>query len=261
MSELHLVSDLDNAQEMRQSHPVGSAMAGSHLETSFSEWLHHRYQGQVEWKNLLREMMLGNGIKYDHCDEVPADIYYVPPEQMNLDMPLFVGSQTPSAPRGSIVCVIDTSRSVSVDMLKLFLGELQNLLEHEDVQQSHLYLTSADSTMRGEVMHFSPEDLNSLPEKLLLHGRGGTNIGKVICDAINWMESDANEAGSTLEALVYFSDLLDKPPARASLPAELPKIAFLTPPSLSIRSFRNKVADYAIVAEIRESTIIDLCQN
>ncbi|GAA6168382.1 DUF2201 family putative metallopeptidase [Sessilibacter corallicola] len=259
--ELNLMNDLDKAKEMRELHPIGHAMAGDHLETSSSEWVDQKYRAQVEWKNLLRELVLGDGIRYEHCDELPSDIYYVPPEHMQLEAPLFIGEQMPAANAGVMLVIIDTSKSVSVDLLATFMGELAGLIEQENTNASQLYLTSADTTFRGDMLKFSQQDLTTLPEKLLLQGRGGTDITNVINEALHWADNQHEFNPEELKAVIYFSDLLDRPPKREQLPEHLPQLLFLTPPSLAIKAFKKHIEDFATLAEIKEGTVVDLCQS
>ena len=90
VANLYLTSDFDKAKEIRQIHPAGNAMAGNHLEEAWAEWVENESGGLLEWKNLLRDLLLGEGMRYDHCDEVPNDVYYVEPEQMGLDASLYI---------------------------------------------------------------------------------------------------------------------------------------------------------------------------
>lgn len=254
VNNLFMLEDIEAAKEIRQTHPAGGTMAGDHIETALSEWIEDYYRGQLDWKNLLRDLIVGDGVRYDHCDETPEDIYYVPPEQMGLEAHLYVGSQVPASPRGNTLFVVDTSNSVKPSMLKIFLGEIQALLEHEDIESSNLHLMTADSAIRGDVLSLGDYGLDELPEKLLLHGRGGTDLSQVIKQSLHWIEENQIE----LNALVYFSDLMDRPPIRQQLPEVLPKMLFLTPPSGAVKNFKNAVADFALVAEIKEGTVIDM---
>lgn len=252
--DLQTLADFDQAEEIRQNHPAGDAMSGEHLERSYGEWIEDYYRGQLEWKNLLRDLIVGSGNRYEHSDELPADIFYVPPEEMHLDMPIYIGSHIPAGPEGDLLFIIDTSKSVREELLKTFLGELNAVVKHEDVQQANLIMMTADTAIRGDVLNLMDQGIDELPKQLLMHGRGGTQITKVIQDALQWCE----EQHVQLEALVYLSDLLDRPPQRNALPNQLPKLLFLSPPSLQIKSFQSAVSDFATVAQIRENTIIDM---
>ncbi|MEM8660333.1 MAG: VWA-like domain-containing protein [Pseudomonadota bacterium] len=259
VSELQLLADLDKAKEIRDLHPTGSAMAGDHLEAASSHWVDNRYRGKLEWKNLLRDLVVGEGIHYEHCDEIPSDIYYVSPDQMGLDAPVFVGSPTPASPSGNVICIVDTSGSISNSTLQIFVGELTGLIEQESGKLNHVYLTSADTSFRGDMMTFSKYDLLDVPERLLLHGRGGTDIARVINEALTWAEQQMQYTDGELQAVIYFTDLLDRPPAIEDLPSDMPKILFLSPPSPFVDQFRARVESFATVAEIRDGTVIDLC--
>ncbi|MEM1154527.1 MAG: VWA-like domain-containing protein [Pseudomonadota bacterium] len=259
VNELQLLADLDKAKEIRDLHPTGSAMAGDHLEAASSHWVDNRYRGKLEWKNLLRDLVVGEGIHYEHSDEIPSDIYYVSPDQMGLDAPVFVGSPTPASPSGNVICIVDTSGSISNSTLQIFVGELTGLIEQESSKLNHVYLTSADTSFRGDMITFSKHDLLDVPEKLLLHGRGGTDIARVINEALTWADQQMKYAEGELQAIIYFTDLLDRPPGIEDLPDDMPKILFLSPPSPFVDQFRARVEAFSKVAEIRDGTVIDLC--
>lgn len=259
VNELQLLADLDKAKEIRDLHPTGSAMAGDHLEAASSHWVENRYRGKLEWKNLLRDLVVGEGIHYEHCDEVPSDIYYVSPEQMGLETPVFVGSPTPASPSGNMLCIVDTSGSISNTTLQMFVGELTGLIEQEANKLNRVFLTSADTSFRGDMITFSKHDLLDVPQKLLLHGRGGTDIARVINEALSWADQQMEQVRGELQAIVYFTDLLDRPPDSEDLPGDMPKILFLSPPSPFVEQFQARVDSFATVAEIRDGTVIDLC--
>lgn len=259
VANLYLTSDFDKAKEIRQIHPTGNAMAGNHLEEAWAEWVENESGGLLEWKNLLRDLLLGEGMRYDHCDEVPNDVYYVEPEQMGLDASLYIGSLAPATPGGIVVCVVDTSQSVSVELLETFVGELNNMIEHECVRENQVYFVSADSSVRSNIEAYSSQQIASSPEKIALQGRGGTDLTRVINEIVSWTQEQQEFSSSDLEAIVYFTDLLDRPPTRDRLPRDLPRLLFLSPPSHMAKTFRKQVEDFAQVAEIRDGTVIDLC--
>ena len=106
---------------------------------------------------------------------------------------------------------------------------------------------------------YSAHELSATPEQLLLQGRGGTDITRVLNEALDASQRTSEFAGGTLEAIVYFTDLVDRPPDRAALPDSLPKLLFLSPPTAAAPRFQQAVADFAMVAEIRDGTVIDPC--
>jgi len=240
---------------------MGNAMAGEHLESASSQWIENSYEGKLEWRNMLRDLVVGQGNFYQHCDEIPHDIYYIDHEQMGLTTPLFIGTQTPSSPKGNIICVIDTSSSISLKSLRIFIGELNKLIAQEGSHLNNLYLTSADTTLRGEMLKFSQNDLIKMPEKVKLHGHGGTNIIRVLNETLTWANQQNVFPPDTLEAIIYFTDLIDKAPTRDDLPNVIPKLLFLSPPSFRFQSFRKSVASFANVVEIKDGTVIDLCES
>lgn len=261
MFERHLLNDLDKAKELRSSHPRGDAMAGTHLEQSATELIDERYRGRIDWRALLRELAIGSGLRYASCDELPSDIYYVPPEQMQLTAPVYLSSLLPAAPEGTILCILDTSMSVSIDLLGVFLSELDSLLEQEHVADSRVFLTSADTTFRGDMLELSRAALAELPRQMQLHGRGGTAISAVLQNAMNWVDTQQLFAPDDLKAIIYFTDLLDRAPRRESLPVALPQLLFITPPSAVVKPFRAQVEGFAEVAEIADGTVIDLWRS
>lgn len=259
LGELRLNGDFDRARELSEQHPKGAAMAGSHMEEAWSEWVDAGESGRLSWRNLLRDLVLGDGMAYEHSDDVPSELYFVDPEQMGLVSPLYVGSLAPAGPGGVVLCVVDTSLSVSVDALSAFVGELAGLVEQGSVRSEQLYLVSADSTLRSDVRCHAVHELAAAPERLLLEGRGGTDITRVLDETLRWAETQSEFPRSELEAIVYFTDLVDRPPLREALPEALPKLLFLAPPTSAVRRFGKAVEAFATVAEIRDGTIIDPC--
>ena len=157
------------------------------------------------------------------------------------------------------MCVVDTSQSVSVELLETFVGELNNMIEHECVRENQVYFVSADSSVRSNIEAYSSQQIASSPEKIALQGRGGTDLTRVINEIVSWTQEQQEFSSSDLEAIVYFTDLLDRPPTRDRLPRDLPRLLFLSPPSHMAKTFRKQVEDFAQVAEIRDGTVIDLC--
>ncbi|MEM6709197.1 MAG: hypothetical protein AAF648_10470 [Pseudomonadota bacterium] len=259
--ELQLVNDLDQASELREAHPAGDAMAGGHLERCVDEWVEFERNGRIDWRQLLTELIIGSDMRYEHSDELPSDIYFVEPESMQLEAPLYLGSLLPAAPAGVVLCIIDSSTSVSGDLLALFLGELSALIEHESIQEGRLFITAADTTFRGDLQCFSPQDRSALPERMRVHGRGGTDIAGVINESLIWVQEQDNFDPADFQTLIYFSDLLDHAPTPERLPEHLPQMLFITPPSAQAQRFRRQVAGIAEVAEIRDGTVVELCRS
>ncbi len=260
ISQLNLSGDIQTAADLRRNTPSGGTMKGEHLETAFAESVDSESTAHLSWKTRLNQLIVGNGMHYQHSDEIPDDIYFISPEQMGLNSPLYIGSPIPASPSNNIVCVIDASGSVSKEMLESFIGEISNLVALESNNMNQLYMFTADTTLRGNIVEFSQDECLTLPENFQVEGRGGTDIGRVLQEIFTWAENKDDFKQEDFHTLIYFSDLVDKPPLRHSLPAVLPNILFLSPPSLQVKSFKRAVADFAEVAEIREGTIIDLCQ-
>jgi hypothetical protein len=260
VSQLNLSGDIQTALDIRRSTPSGGSMKGDHLETAYAESVNDENSAHLSWKTRLNDLILGNGTHYEHSDEIPDDIYFISPEQMGLNSPLYIGSPIPASPSNNIVCVIDTSGSVPKDMLQNFIGEISNLVTIEANNMNQLYLFAADTTIRGNILEFSQDECLTLPENLEVEGRGGTDIGRVLKEVFTWANNKDDFSQEDFHTLIYFSDLIDKPPLRESLPENLPNIIFLSPPSMQIKSFKRAVEDFAEVAEIREGTIIDLCK-
>ena len=260
VSQLNLTGDIQTAFDIRRYTPSGGSMKGDHLEAAYAESINDEKEAHLSWKTRLNNLILGNGTHYEHSDEIPDDIYFISPEQMGLNTPLYIGSPIPASPSNNIVCVIDTSGSVPTDMLQSFIGEISNLVTLESSNMNHLYMFSADTTLRGSILEFSQDENLNLPDDLEVGGRGGTDIGRVINEVLVWAENKDDFKQEDFHTLIYFTDLIDKPPLRASLPENLPNIVFLSPPSIQIKSFKRAVNDFAEVAEIREGTVVDLCK-
>ncbi|MEM1189317.1 MAG: VWA-like domain-containing protein [Pseudomonadota bacterium] len=256
---LRLASDVDRARELREAHPSGSAVAGSHIDESYGQWIENERGGRLQWKTLLRDLLLGDGMRYEPCDELPNDIFYVDPECLELEAPLYASTLLPAAPAGVLICVIDTSASVSAALLKTFVAEINGLIDEECVPPQQLYLVNADTTIREDIRSFSDHPIAADPERVRLEGRGGTDMARALTEVLRWGEEQTEFAGHDCRAIIYFTDLLDRAPAREMLPEDLPELLFLTPPGRLVTDFRNRVRDFATVAEIRDGTVIDLC--
>ena len=261
VSQLNLSSDLQSAADIRKSSRTGEAMRGEHMETAYCESVSEENTSRLAWKTKLSNLILGEGTHYEHSEEMPDDIYFIEPEQMGLNSPLYIGSLIPASPSNNVVCVIDTSGSVPTDMLQSFINEVSNLIKEESSNINQLFMFAADTTIRENILEFSQDELLSLPKEVELEGRGGTDIERVFKDVFDWAENKHDFKLEDFHTLIYFTDLIDKPPTREALPDNIPNIVFLAPPSIQIKSFRRAVAEFADVAEIREGTIIDLCKH
>lgn len=241
---LGLLNSIHEAEEIREEHACGDAMAGEHIEKTAAEEIDRYYRPKLNWALMLKEMLLGEGMQYDYSDEVPADIFFVPAEQMGLETEIYLGSPIPVKPDGDVLVIIDTSKSVDKALLQRFISELQGLLEQEQ-HHADTWVVTADTVIRGEWRELDAASASQL-NQITLEGRGGTHLTQVLNQALQ----EAEEQALALRAIVYFSDLMDAPPKREQLPETLPDLVFISPRQPGNRRFEQQIKPFAQLYEI-----------
>ncbi len=140
-------------------------------------------ESETDWRAVLREFIAAT---------VPSDYSWTQPSRRHIANGLYLPG-TVKENVGALVVAVDTSGSISEELLECFAGELTAIL-HE-ARPEVVHVVYCDARVRAS-QEFYPED----PEVILeAHGRGGTMFGPVF----RWVE----ESGIQPRALLYMTDL------------------------------------------------------
>lgn len=234
-------------------------MGGGHLADAAHEEAMKEGEGKLSWKLGLQEV-LGESMRYIYSEDEPSDLWHVPPSDMGVSDPIYVGTDLPSATEGAVMVLMDTSGSITEDLFKTFLAEVFGIMRSQNPESdkaSEVILIFCDDVLRGQPVLIDEGNVDELLEKkMLLAGRGGNDIGGTIRAAAKldiFKEKKVN-------SMVYLTDLGDQPPVKSDVPEGLP-LAFVCPPEYWHEDFGRAVKDFARVWPIEEGLQVDLTKE
>ena len=168
-------------------------------------------QRRVDWRSLLRAW-LSDRIKGNWCS--------FPFSKRMIHRGLFMPSPGMQVP-GHVVFAIDTSGSMSIEVLGAIAGELRAFRE---VFPCRLSVVQCDTAIR-KVQEFDAMDGYEIPKDLAMHGRGGTDFRPLF----DWVGKHADGA-LVLFATDGHGNFPEKAPA-------VPVIWLLTPGHAEVTEF------------------------
>ena len=166
---------LAQAAQLQRAH----GMLGGNMEELVKEAL----APKAPWIALLREFLTAHS---------RDDYSWLRPNRRHIANGLYLPSAY-SESLGEAVIAIDTSGSISGELLAQFEGEFNNILE--EVKLEKLWIISGDTRV-NHVQEITPEDY---PVKLVARGRGGTNFQPMF----DWVE----EKGIEPVVFIYLTDM------------------------------------------------------
>lgn len=234
--------------------------AGQKGEGGLGEAAHEeakkRTEGKISWKLALQEI-LGESMNYTYSEAEAGSLFYVDPKDMGLNMEIFIGAELPHKKEGTILVLMDTSGSVTEEMLSMFLAEVHGILKNQNPnsdQATEVYLFFADDMLRAKPVILTLENLEEMMENPMnLYGRGGTNLGA----SLNAVKKLDLLREKKINGIVYFTDLYDTPPRKDQVPEDIP-LLFLAPTTEGHEEFIRAVKSFSRVCAIEEGLEIDL---
>jgi predicted metal-dependent peptidase len=163
---------------------VAAAAKGAGQMPGAGVWLVEQITSpKVSWRDILREFI---------TERSRTEYSWLPPNRRYVHQGLYLPSRD-SRELGDIVVAVDTSGSVSDEILEAFAAEVNGIVE--DARPSRLHVAYCDTKVhRSEV--YEPDDT---PIKMEVDGRGGTSFHPVW----EWIE----ENGLDPACAVYLTDL------------------------------------------------------
>lgn len=255
------ITNLEDIQKsMKIAGQAGTAGGGSGLEGGAYEEAMKDAQGKLSWKMAMQQVV-GASLKYGYTEEEPGDIYYIDPKDMGLDNEIYVGADLPMKSENVVMVLMDSSGSITEDLMRTFLNEIFGLIKSENPESSaasEVILLFADDVLRGKPILITEQNVEELLEKnkLTVQGRGGNDIGGTIRQALALPEFEEKK----VEALIYFTDLGDAPPKKTDVKQGVP-LVFVCPPDYYNEEFCKAVKDFAKVYPIEEGLEVDLTRD
>ena len=255
------LKDIDAIQKAAaQKSQMGGKYPGGHIVDSCAELIKGFTEGKLQWRLGLKSFMFGDGMRYRYTESEAADLFYISPEAMNIDDPIYVGTDLPHKPEEIVLCLIDTSGSVDSGQLKAFLSEIFNLKrENAGVGDcaSEVVVISADTVVRGQPIEITEDNVDELMNSGIgLSGRGGTDLANDLRQTMKLPMFEEKKISS----VVFFTDLCDTPPKKEDFKSDIP-LCFVTLPHTMSEEFARAVKDFARVYPIEEGQIVDLDQE
>lgn len=230
---------------------------GGHVERATAEAIGELDSPTIDFRLAVGEIVhdAGRGSSSRDYDD-PHSAYYLDPGRMGLNSKLYAPSVVPKGIGPKILVLLDTSGSVSRKMRISFLSQIKPILFTEDSGvKARVWLFSGDTVVRDEPTVLTQDNFDEL-QSGVIKGNGGTDLAAVINSAMEWAEEEDVE----FDAVLYFTDLMDFAPASAKLARPMPPTVFICPRDYRRQAFAAAVGDYAIVADIRDDTSIDLAE-
>lgn len=255
------LKDIDAIQKAAaQKAQMGGKYPGAHIVDSCAELVKGFTEGKLQWRLGLKNFMFGDGMRFRYTEAEPGDLYYIDPKEMGLNTEIFIGADLPHKPEEIVLCLIDTSGSVSNEMLKSFLSEIFSLkMENAGIGDtaSEVIVISADTVVRGNAIEITEENAQELLEKGVgLSGRGGTDLGSDLRQTMALPIFKDRK----ISAVIFFTDLCDTPPKKSDFPSNLP-LCFITTPHTMSEEFAKAVKDFARVYPIEKGIEVDLTED
>src|SRR5476651_644150 len=253
-------TELNDIHDIAKSVQMAGGRGGNgmgHIEGAAHEMVKGITDGKVSWKLGLQEMILGEGMKFAYSEEVPGDLFYVDPTDMGMNLELFIGQELPMKNQQAVMVLLDTSGSITQELFDMFLSEILALAKSQNPdsdQASEVIMLMCDDVLRGQPILIDENNVDSIREKgMQVQGRGGNDIGGTIRAASKLdMFREKN-----VRAIVYFTDLGDRPPRRTDCPPNV-SLTFLCPPGDKDEEFIRAVKDFARVYPIDEGIDVAL---
>jgi len=165
----------------------------------------------IDWRSLLRAHL---------SERIKGDWTSFPFSKRMVHRGLFMPSAGMLVP-GHVVFAIDTSGSMSLQLLSVIADELRAFRE---VFPCRLTVLQCDARLQS-VEHYEAMDGYEIPKRLEIHGRGGTDF----CPVFDWVDEQSDVA-----LVVYATDGMGSFPRRKP---EVPVIWLHTPPHLPSAAF------------------------
>ena len=249
-------------QASAQASQSNGKYPGQHIVDAACEYMKGFSKGKLSWKLAMREMILGDGMKWKGSFETPADIAYVEEVEEDLGTALYLPVELAHKSEETVLVLIDTSGSVESKDIRAFLTEifeLKTASENMGDQASKVIIISGDTVMRGDPVELTEDNVDEMMSQgMKIFGRGGTDLAHTLKTALKLpLMKDEN-----IRSVIYCTDLFDTPPRKADLGIEdHVNIVYVAAPSTASshqEEFARAVESYARVVSIKEGVEVDL---
>lgn len=169
--------------------------------------------------------------------------------------------------RSMVVFVVDTSGSVSDDLLTRFYSEIYANVQamEQNPAAPEVILVGADTTARNIQVVTEESASDFLSKAITVGGRGGTDFTAATLSVLEQFASGRPLEGRQVQSIVYFTDGGDAPPnsqvlhkAAEAAGMELPPMLYIIPEQYRSDRFCAAVSDVARVVYYDEETLREL---
>ena len=251
------LAEAQNERKQQQSRAGAPPIPGGHMEDFLDTQLRADRKPKLEWKLAVTEMIAGEGMHTLSDDGIPDDIYFIDPATTGFEDEVYLPGIIPSTQSaGSYLWINDTSASMSDIMIEDNNSELRGIFDQFDDDETKVFMTSADTIARGIALEVNADNVDEVLQKLVVYGRGGTDLTRGINSSIKLIEEQFPDF--PIKGIIFSTDLGDVAPRRNDLPANLPPVLFLTPPECYNANFVVAVEDYARVVPVDGGVVADM---
>lgn len=254
-----------DAQTKDRSASLGQGKGN--LPGFFKERITQKNQGLLDYKGELKSMLdfvVGQTAKLTIDVSSPTIEYFLDHEDVGLSMPVWEEDRMPSKSTGVVMVLIDTSGSVSDDLLAQFTSDIIKMSQYLNERGGKVVVCSADTDLKFEDIVEITEDniADIIANGLPIAGRGGTDFKQSLISAGQLIDtvyksSNMNEKKEEVAALIYLTDGEDRPPSRLPHPS-LPSVIHYVVPKSQVSRLDAAVSGYAKVLPLEAGVTLDL---
>lgn len=205
--DLKIGGEISKVRDMVKN---GAPVPGAHVNAVAFERYKEFHKPKVTFKGTVAKMVYGNGMKSAPTNDVPSKL--VPAYRM-AGQRIYMGTRVPVKPDGVLLCLLDTSGSMSGEEIHKSLSEIVGVVSRNPSTAPTVLVGFADTRLRGELLELNKKTLPGIVKKGIdAMGRGGTDLHHCIDDAYEHPKVKEAIAKGKLMGTIYFSDLGDRVP-------------------------------------------------
>lgn len=261
----HVANHINGAAEktrrnINAARAAGARVPGAALDEAFLQTVDLVNKPRLDWLVRLRQAVkeLG-GSKFALTDDVPDDNRYTPTAGTGFASQPWLPGRGPVAKTSKkVLFLVDTSGSMGDADLSEAYSEIFRFAKTSRAKVPELIIHCADTSLRGKPLRLVPgvQDLirEQNQKQVQIAGRGGTDLENCLKELGALYKRDFMMGN--VAAVIYCSDLGDKPPNRAAIPGPLPRVTMLCPSSQYNEAFAAAITGWADVVAIEDHQIV-----
>lgn len=235
------------------------------LTGMFKERIKSKNQGLLSYEGELSSMLdyvVGRSGRLTIDSNMFSVEHYLDFEDLGLNMPICEDDRMPAGTKGTVMVLLDTSTSVSADLLAQFTADVLSMAEYLHDNGGRLVVCPADTDLKLEdVIEITVDNIAQMHEEgLPLSGFGGTSFKNTLISAGELIEREYSDEDNEISSIVYLTDGEDYAPKELPHPSLPDSISFIVPEH-AVEGLDADVRSYAKVLPLIEGSSLNLGSN